>query len=61
MVILNMNVSLCRGAEPGADKRPFWPPRGSKRGPDDLPEASRGLGAGAGGGGQAEAGLEFHT
>lgn len=61
MVILNTNGSLCRGAEPGADKGPFWPPCSSKRGPDYLSEAARGLGTAAGGGGQAEAGLELNT
>lgn len=56
-----MNVVLCRGAEPGADKRSFWPPCGSKCGPDYLPEATRSLGTAAGGGGQAEADFELNT
>lgn len=61
MLILNINGSLCRRAEPGANKRSFWPPCGSKRGPDYLPEAARGLGTATGGSGQAEAGFELHT
>lgn len=60
-LILNMNGSLCRGAGPGADKRPFWPSCGSKCGLDYLPEASRGLGKAAGDSGQAEAGFEFNS
>lgn len=61
MVILNISGSFCRGAESGADKRPFWPSCGSKRGPGYFREAARGLGTAAGASGQAEAGFELNT